>query len=96
MLYREIQVLHPIGAVDAATVAVGLLLEILAGLDIKRRILRNDCKVFYRREICYGQRQWVYSIEPLVMESEALTMPRLEFLMNSRMVSRSTDWGNPE
>ena len=55
--HRETQGLDAVLGVDVAAVAVRLLLVILAGLDINRRIPCKDCKVFYRWKICDWKRR---------------------------------------
>ena len=95
VLHREIDVLRAAGRQDPAAVPPGLFLVVLAGLHINGRILCEQRKVFYGREICDGQDGSHYSMPTLAPISMPRTMPRLEARMNSRMLSRSSDCGNP-
>ena len=97
MYHRKRERLQTGGGIEMTAVPVGLLLVVLACLQ--KKALSGRCgqggKILYRRKIRRIQQDLHYSISPLALSELPLTIPLLEFLMKSSIVSLSSLWGNP-
>ena len=89
-----------------ASVPVRLLLIVFACLQIDYRrnypvrrqgkLFRHGGEILHWREIRRTQKHRHYSSSPFALEDIPLTMPLFEFLIKSRIVSRSSLCGNPD
>ena len=90
--HRKGKGLQPGSRIEMAAVPVRLFLIVFA--CFQKKALSGRCgqcgKILYRREIRRIQQDLHYSISPLALSELPLTIPLLEFLMKSSIVSLSS------